>query len=132
MKLLQRAKDDPGVEKFMDYFYKNCVDALFKPFSDIPEFKNRTGKISDFALSCFFSAVRFELPEPTLSLSRERTNVYLYLCDLLAIFTLQHSFRSHFFILSSNISPRVASLLGAKDKHLRLGTFSYCTLAHVI
>lgn len=54
-------------------------------------------------------------------MSRERTNLFLYLCDLLSVFTLQHSFRSHFFILSSNIATRVASLLTARDKHLRLG-----------
>ena len=44
LKLLQqRAKDDPGVEKFLDYFYKFCMDILFKPFQDIPEFKDYTG-----------------------------------------------------------------------------------------
>lgn len=36
---MQRAKDDPGVEKFLEYFYKSCVDILLKPFGDIPEFK---------------------------------------------------------------------------------------------
>ncbi|KAH9948743.1 component of IIS longevity pathway SMK-1-domain-containing protein [Amylocystis lapponica] len=105
VKLLQRAKDDPGVEKFLDYFYKQCIETLFRPFGDIPEFRNLT--------------------ETSLTLSRERTNLYLYLCDLLSTFALQHSFRSHFFILSSNISPRVASLLSARDKHLRLAAFRF-------
>ena len=36
---MQRAKDDPGVEKFLEYFYKSCIDTLFKPFGDIPEFR---------------------------------------------------------------------------------------------
>ena len=35
--LQQRGKDDPGVEKFLDYFYKYCMDILFKPFQEIPE-----------------------------------------------------------------------------------------------
>jgi protein phosphatase-4 regulatory subunit 3 len=43
VKLLSRAKDDPGTEKFLDYFYKSCIELLFKPFSDVPEFKNLTG-----------------------------------------------------------------------------------------
>lgn len=42
-KLLGRPKDDPGTEKFLDYFYKSCIELLFKPFSDVPEFKNLTG-----------------------------------------------------------------------------------------
>lgn len=57
-------------------------------------------------------------------MSRERANLFLYLCDLLSTFTLQHSFRSHFYILSSNVAIHVASLLGARDKHLRLGSCS--------
>jgi protein phosphatase-4 regulatory subunit 3 len=40
---LLRPKDDPGTEKFLDYFYKRCIDLLFKPFSDIPDFKTQTG-----------------------------------------------------------------------------------------
>ena len=43
----------------------------------------------------------------TLSTSRERTNLYLHLCELLASFALQHSFRSHFYMLSSNIANHV-------------------------
>ncbi|EGN92042.1 hypothetical protein SERLA73DRAFT_117880 [Serpula lacrymans var. lacrymans S7.3] len=105
VKLLARGKDDPGTEKFLDYFYKNCIDILFKPFSDIPEFKNQS--------------------ESVLKLSREKTNLYLYLCDLLCNFAQQHAFRSHFHMLSSNISVRVASLLNARDKHLRLAAFRF-------
>ncbi len=56
-----------------------------------------------------------------LILAREKTNLYLSLCDLLSTFVWQHSFRSHFFMLSSSISSHVATLLFSKDKHLRLG-----------
>lgn len=62
--------------------------------------------------------------DPVFILSREKTNLFLWLCDLLSNFTQQHSFRSHFFVLSSNIAPRVATLLRSKDKHLRLGMSS--------
>ena len=53
--------------------------------------------------------------------SRERGNVYLYLCDLLCSFATQHSFRSYFFVIKSNVVSRVASLLSVRDKHLCLG-----------
>ncbi|KAI0686629.1 hypothetical protein C8Q76DRAFT_803880 [Earliella scabrosa] len=75
----QRAKDDPGVEKFLDYFYKFCMDILFKFFQDIPEFKDYI--------------------DATFPLSREKTNLFLWLCDLISNFTQEHSFRSHFFHL---------------------------------
>ncbi|EMD40366.1 hypothetical protein CERSUDRAFT_110962 [Gelatoporia subvermispora B] len=105
VKMMQRAKDHPANEQFMDYFYKQCMETLFRPFGDIPEFKTMT--------------------EPTLTLSRERTNLFLYLCDLLSAFALQHTFRSHFFILSSGIAPRVATLLRSRGKHLRLAAFRF-------
>jgi protein phosphatase-4 regulatory subunit 3 len=55
-----------------------------------------------------------------LRLGREQSDPFLYLCDLLSGFLLQHSYQSHFFVLSSNISAKVATLLYAREKHLRL------------
>ncbi|KAI6024484.1 component of IIS longevity pathway SMK-1-domain-containing protein [Pisolithus marmoratus] len=106
-KFSARPKDDPGTEKFLDYFYKNCIEVLFKPYGDIPDFRKQTDA------------------EPILKLSREKTNLFLYLCDLMCIFAQQHTFRSHFYMLSSNISTRVAILLSARDKHLRLSAFRF-------
>lgn len=65
----------------------------------------------------FLLAIDEEVP---LRLGREQSDPFLYLCDLLSGFLLQHSYQSHFFILSSNISARVATLLYAREKHLRL------------
>ncbi|KAG1752462.1 component of IIS longevity pathway SMK-1-domain-containing protein [Suillus paluster] len=102
---LLRPKDDPGTEKFLDYFYRRCIEVLFKPLNDIPEFKAQT--------------------EPMLRLSREKTNLYLYLCDLVCNFAQQHGFRIHFYMLSFHISARMASFLRARDKHLRLAAFRF-------
>lgn len=61
------------------------------------------------------------IKERILPLTREETNRYVHLCDLFYNFTAQHHFRSHFYLMSNNILVRVASLLKAKDKHLRHG-----------
>ncbi|KAG5639701.1 hypothetical protein H0H81_005884 [Sphagnurus paluster] len=96
-------KDDPGTERYMDYFYKDCLNILFKPFYDL----------------CEWSQVK----ETVLFLTREETNRYVYLCDLLYNFVLQHHFRIHFVLISGNLTTRVASLLKARDKHLRHAAF---------
>ncbi|KAF5393184.1 hypothetical protein D9757_001190 [Collybiopsis confluens] len=96
-------KDDPGTERFMDYFYKDCIRILLKPMYDLPDWKDVT--------------------ETVYPLSRDQTNRYVYLCDLLYNFSLQHQFRSHFYLLSSNIVLKLATLLKAKDKHLRHAAF---------
>jgi protein phosphatase-4 regulatory subunit 3 len=121
-KLLAR-RDEPGTEKFLEFFYKHCIEILFRPFfTDVPEFKNLTGEL--VTPSTFTILYECLVVEPLFILSREKTNLYLYLCDLLCNFALQHSFRSHFYILSSNIAIRVSSLLRTRDKHLRLGRFA--------
>lgn len=89
----------------MDYFYKDCVRILLRPFSELPEWKSPK--------------------EATYFLTREDANRFVYLCDLLYNFIQQHNFRSHFHIMSSDILPRVATLFKARDKHLRHGKFMF-------
>ncbi|KIY42881.1 DUF625-domain-containing protein [Fistulina hepatica ATCC 64428] len=101
-------KDDPGTERFMEFFYKSPAHSLFKPFQDLPDWHDVQGA---------------ELP-----LSRAQTNRYLYLCDLLHSFTMQHSFRSLFFIMSTKIIGKIPSLLKARDKHLRHGVIRFFKL----
>ncbi|KAI0050231.1 DUF625-domain-containing protein [Auriscalpium vulgare] len=104
-KLFSRPKDDARIEKFLDFFYKLCIHSLLKPIFEIPEAST--------------------LPESGLVLTRERTNLLLSLCDSLSTFALQHSFRAHFFMLSTSISARVAALLTTRDKHLRLAALRF-------
>ncbi|KDR84068.1 hypothetical protein GALMADRAFT_236708 [Galerina marginata CBS 339.88] len=96
-------KDEPGQERFTDYFYKECIGGLLKPLSDLPDWRN--------------------FKEPLLPLTREETNRFVYLCDLIHNCIQQHSFRSHFHFMSSDILSRVATLFKAKDKHLRHSAF---------
>ncbi|KAF8504224.1 component of IIS longevity pathway SMK-1-domain-containing protein [Gautieria morchelliformis] len=110
MRAMARTKDDPVTERFLEYFYGKCCENLFRPMAELPEHQ--------------------KLTEPTLRLSRERSNLYLYLCDLLASFILQHSFRSLFFLVSNSsitqsLVPRIASLLRAREKHLRLAALRF-------
>ncbi|KAF8592690.1 DUF625-domain-containing protein [Ramaria rubella] len=110
LRAVARAKDDPVTDRFLEYFYSRCCESLFKPMAELPDHQKVT--------------------EPTLRLSRERSNLYLYLCDLLTSFILQHSFRSHFFLVSTTntlppLVPRIASLLRAREKHLRLAALRF-------
>lgn len=60
-----------------------------------------------------------------LDLSLTKIALYTHLCDLLCFFVINHSFRSKFFILSSSVTVKVATLLRARPKHIRLGE-SHC------
>lgn len=101
-----RPKDDPNHDAFLDNFYREWVTVLFRPLlQDVPEFK--------------------DLREPLLKFTKDQANLYLYLCDLLSAFILQHSFRSQIFLFTSKLHLRVASLLRAKDKHVRLAAVRF-------
>ncbi|KAJ6458623.1 component of IIS longevity pathway SMK-1-domain-containing protein [Mycena vitilis] len=96
-------KDDPGTERFMDYFYRDCVNILFKPLMELPEWRNLT--------------------DPVLILTREETNRFMYLCDLLYNFISGHSFRGFLFVASSQILSRAPTLFKVRDKHLQHAAF---------
>ncbi|KAN0131375.1 DUF625 domain containing protein [Lactarius tabidus] len=105
-KPFSRTRDDARTEKFLDYFYKLCIHSLLKPIFDVPNHKQHPS-------------------DSNIILTREKTNLYLSLCDLLSTFALQHTFRSHFYMLTSGISSHVATLLFSKDKHLRLAALRF-------
>lgn len=100
----QRAKGDP--DRFLTWFYEAGVEHLFRPFNDLPDFR--------------------ELPRgmPLHLQNRERSALFGHLCDLLCYVVLHHSFRSQYFVLTSEISRRVGSLLRCREKHIRLGECS--------
>ncbi|KAJ7118588.1 component of IIS longevity pathway SMK-1-domain-containing protein [Mycena crocata] len=98
-----RMKDNPTNERFMDYFYRDCVHILFKPMMELSEWNKFT--------------------DPLLPLNREDTNRFTYLCDLLYNFISGHNFRGYFYVASSNILSRVPTLFKVRDKHLQHAAF---------
>ncbi|KAG8897079.1 Platinum sensitivity protein [Tulasnella sp. 403] len=100
-----RLREDPTTERFLQYFYDSCIVALYRPLTEIPEFRDVTAPIFD--------------------LSRDQSSLILYLCDNLCNFVYQHSHRSQFFLLSTHISKRIATLLKAREKHLRLAALRF-------
>ena len=106
-------------ERFIDYFYKQCISTLVKPLLELSEWRNVNGE-GIYALK--WTVLMFFFPDPVLPLFREEASRFTLLCDILHQCISQHNFHSHFFVISFNILSRVASLLKAKDKHLRHGT----------
>lgn len=54
-------KDDTGTERFLEYFYKECVHILFRPLVELPEWKSCKG-LSKISLTWFllltFTSIR--------------------------------------------------------------------------
>jgi len=45
-KLFSRPKDDVKIEKFLEFFYKQCIHALVRPILSLPVFKEPDGTSS--------------------------------------------------------------------------------------
>ncbi|KIO25179.1 hypothetical protein M407DRAFT_25505 [Tulasnella calospora MUT 4182] len=79
--------------------------SLYRPALVLPEFKAVTG--------------------PVYNISRDQSALFLFLCDGLSNFVTQHSHRSQYFVLSTNISRQIATLLKSKEKHVRLAALRF-------
>ncbi|CAE6455844.1 unnamed protein product [Rhizoctonia solani] len=92
-------REDPATERFLQYFYEQCIISLYKPILALPDFTVLQG---------------------ALNAPKEHTAQFLFLCDLLSNFVLQHGHRCQFYICASNIALKLASLLSSREKHVRL------------
>ncbi|KAG8869734.1 Platinum sensitivity protein [Tulasnella sp. 331] len=67
-----------------------------------------------------------EPPVPPLyEMSRDAAALFLYLCDNLSNWVTHHGHRSQFFLMTSSISKRVATLLKAREKYVRLAALRF-------
>ncbi|CAD6928722.1 unnamed protein product [Tilletia controversa] len=94
-------------DKFLSWLYDTEIDHLFSPLKELPDFRFlRGGRQLDLV-------------------QRSQSALFGHLCDLLSFTMVNHSFRSQYFLISSQISRRVASLLGAREKHIRLSSLRF-------
>ncbi|KDE09645.1 hypothetical protein MVLG_00051 [Microbotryum lychnidis-dioicae p1A1 Lamole] len=94
--------EDPEAEKFLQYFYDHCAQALLAPILKLPD----------------SGSVPLELSVPRIALCS-------HLCDLLCFFIAHHTFRSKYFVLSSSVATNVAKLFQTRHKHLRLAALRF-------
>ncbi|PVI05030.1 DUF625-domain-containing protein [Periconia macrospinosa] len=91
----------PHMDTFIQGFYDDSARKLFQPLKDLEE------------------------RESMDNLSIQEVALYGHLVEVLCYFVKQHSFRSKFFILSENLSARVAQLMDCPEKHLKLTALKY-------
>ncbi|KAK4704487.1 protein phosphatase 4 regulatory subunit 3, partial [Phenoliferia sp. Uapishka_3] len=97
-------QEDPEAEKFLQYFYDECIAMLLAPISAIS-----TPPASGPSL---------ELPLQTVALLG-------HLCDLLCFFVSHHTFRSKYFVLSTAIAQDTSKLFATRHKHLQLAALRF-------
>lgn len=105
----------------MQFFYEQCIVSLYKPILALPDFTALQGRhVSKYSRVTWLTRVVHVLGTP-LNTQRDQASQFLFLCDLLSNFVLQHGHRCQFYICASNIAIKLASLLSSREKHVRLG-----------
>lgn len=64
-------------------------------------------------------------PDPPLDLPLVTVALFGHLCDLLCFFISHHTFRSKYYVLSTDIAAAVGRLFATKNKHLHLAAIRF-------
>lgn len=100
-------KDD--TDRFLNWFYDGEVDHLFSPLKNLTTYKELSQQVANSK-----RATVIDITSPA------KSALFNHLCELLTFIMVHHHFRSQYWVISSDISMRVATLLFAREKHLRL------------
>ncbi|MCO5598655.1 hypothetical protein L7F22_052752 [Adiantum nelumboides] len=135
-------KDD--TDRFLNWFYDGEVDVLFKPLKELtadgkkPSENDAKPVKKDQNISS--TEAKMESTEKKYDLatiqkdgkegeivarhfhvaSASKSAMLNHLCELLTFVMIHHQFRSQYWVISSDIGIQVATLLFAREKHLRL------------
>lgn len=128
-------KDD--TDRFLNWFYDGEVDVLFSPLKELTADGKKT---SESDAKSAKSEAKLEATEKKYDLasiqkdgkegeivarhfhiaSASKSAMLNHLCELLTFVMIHHQFRSQYWVISSDIGIQVATLLFAREKHLRL------------
>ncbi|KAL1922484.1 uncharacterized protein VTP21DRAFT_10023 [Calcarisporiella thermophila] len=96
-------KHDPETDDFLTLFYDRYAPHLFFPLMNLTNVQpSQDGHPG------------------VLKLDREQSTLVFHNCELLSFMIRHHTFRSKYFVLSSNILIKVAHLFRCREKHLKL------------
>ncbi|KAF0429270.1 DUF625-domain-containing protein [Gigaspora margarita] len=98
---LLQPKHDDDIDNFLNLFYEELISKMVKPVSDL------------------------EQEDEVLSLSPDIAALCFHICELLSFVIRQHTFRSKYFVLSTDISSKICMLFRSSEKYVKLAALRY-------
>lgn len=92
---LLKRDEDPENERFLQFFYDHCIHVLASPFFKLPDLK----------------ACNFPLDRKLVTISSSEAATFNHLCEMICFIITHHSFRSKYFMLSTDLLSKIGSLL---------------------
>ncbi|KAK9761065.1 Platinum sensitivity protein, partial [Basidiobolus ranarum] len=101
---LMQQKNDPEANEFLSLFYDRFIKQLFAPVLKLDNYQEGGQEL-------VFDTVK--------------SSLYFLSCELMCLFIRTHSFRSKYFILSTDIGPKFVALFKSRDNHLKLAALRF-------
>ncbi|ORY03121.1 DUF625-domain-containing protein [Basidiobolus meristosporus CBS 931.73] len=101
---LMQQKNDPEANELLTLFYDRFIKQLFTPILNLADYKEDAQELV------------FDITQSAL---------YFHLCELMCLFIRAHTFRSKYFVLSTNIGSKFVTLFKSRDKHLKLAALRF-------
>ncbi|KAL8733225.1 MAG: hypothetical protein Q9166_002242 [cf. Caloplaca sp. 2 TL-2023] len=100
-KLRNTAPSNPQIDSFIQNFYDNSANKLFKPLKDL------------------------EKRKPVMNLTLQEVSLFHHLIEILMFLIRYHLFRSKIFVFQEGLPARIAQLLACQHKHLQLTALKF-------
>ena len=123
-KLRSSATPNPQTESFIQHFYEHSANKLFQPLKDIEH--RDTCKWLQPPKGHFRTAT-YQFIFLVDNMTFHEVQLFNHLVEIIIYLSRTHQFRSKFYIFTEGLATRIAQLLSAPQKHLKLSkniTFS--------
>ncbi|KAI8643853.1 component of IIS longevity pathway SMK-1-domain-containing protein [Parasitella parasitica] len=98
------SKQSPEADEFLQLFYDNYIKTLLQPIESLE-----------------IKPILLKGPVEPLVLTQDQAQLCLYICEFLYFAIRNHSFRSKYILLSSDLFARVLQLYRSKYAYIKLG-----------
>ncbi|KAI8138592.1 component of IIS longevity pathway SMK-1-domain-containing protein [Fennellomyces sp. T-0311] len=96
-------KQDPDTEIYLTVFYDSYCNLFLRPFEKVD-----------------VKPIKLDGPIEVLELTRDQSDLCVFLCDLICFVIRQHSFRSKYLMLSTDCFVKIMQLYRCRQAHLKL------------
>lgn len=108
----------PQMDTFIESFYTDAANRLFRPLKDLEHRESRE----------LLQSILPEQPltlQPVNNVSAQEASLYTHLVEILSFFLRQHGYKSKYYILSEGLHCRIAQLLSSSQKYLKLSALKW-------
>ena len=116
-KLRNNSAPNPQTESFIQHFYEHSANKLFQPLKDLEKRETCEWPLPRFPFSVIISDCSISVVS---DITFHEVQLFNHLVEIIIYLSRTHQFRSKYYIFTEGLASRIAQLLSAPQKHLKL------------